>query len=72
MEDPPLPRYPEVQVTVRSRNRWAVASAIRLEMRRAGKDRREIDRVVAEVLAQEDPRAFQEACRRWVYLRPSA
>jgi len=72
MEDPPVPLYPEVQVTVRSPNRWAVASAIRQALRRAGKDRREIDRFLAEALAQDDPRAFQDTCRRWVSLRPSA
>jgi hypothetical protein len=66
------PRYPDVSVTLRSRNRWAVAAAIRLALRRAGKDRREIDRFVAEALSQDDPRALQELCRRWVDLRPSA
>ncbi len=72
MEEPPLPRYPEVQVTVRSRNRWAVASAIRQALRRAGKDRGEIERFLSEALAQDDPRAFQDACRRWVNFRQSA
>jgi hypothetical protein len=72
MEESPLPLYPEVQVTVRSPNRWAVASAIRQALRRAGKDRGEIDRFLDEALAQDDPRAFRETCRRWVYLRPSA
>ena len=72
MEEPPLPRYPEVQVTVRSRNRWAVASAIRQALRRAGKDRGEIERFLSEALAQDDPRAFQDACRRWVSFRQSA
>ena len=46
-----LPRYPDVQVTLRSRNRWAVAAAIRIALRRAGKERREIDRFLAEALA---------------------
>lgn len=57
---------------MRTRNRWAVAAAIRMAMRRAGKDRREIDRFLAEALAQDDPREFQAACRRWVDLRASA
>jgi len=67
-----LPRYPDVQVTLRSRNRWAVAAAIRIALRRAGKERREIDRFLAEALAEEDPRAFRDTCRRWVVLRPTA
>jgi hypothetical protein len=69
---PAAPRFPDVQVTLRSRNRWAVAAAIRLALRRAGKDRREIDRFVAAALAEDDPRALQELCRTWVVLRPSA
>ena len=71
------PRFPEVHVTLRTENRWAVASAIRLALRRAGKDRAEIDRFVAEAMsalaaadAGADPKAFQEVCRRWVRLQP--
>ena len=68
---PPLaaPLFPDVRVTVRSRNRWAVAAAIRQAMRRAGKDRREIDRFVNEALATESPDRLRDVCRRWVYLQ---
>jgi len=72
MHQTELPRYPDVQVTLRSRNRWAVVAAIRIALRRAGKERREIDRFLSEALSEEDPRAFREACRRWVVLRQSA
>ena len=65
------PRFPEVHVTVRTENRWAVASAIRQAMRRAGKDRAEIERFLAEALAFEDPEAFRSVCRRWVALHPA-
>lgn len=72
MDATPTPRYPDVQVTLSSRNRWAVAAAIRIALRRAGKERAEIERFLAEALAEDDPRAFREACRRWVVLRPTA
>jgi hypothetical protein len=65
------PRYPDVQVTLRTRNRWAVAAAIRIALRRAGKERQEIDRFLSEALAEDDPRAFRDTCRRWVVLRPT-
>ena len=68
----PPPRFPEVQVTLRTRNRWAVASAVRQAMRRAGKDRREIDLFLAEAMATQDPQELQETCNRWVNLKPLA
>ena len=49
---------------------WAVASAVRQALRRAGKDRREIDLFLAEVMATDDPQALQETCNRWVNLKP--
>ncbi len=67
---PTDPRFPEVQVTLRTRNRWAVASAVRQALRRAGKDRREIDLFLAEAMASDDPQALQETCNRWVRLNP--
>ncbi len=70
------PRFPEVHVTLRTENRWAVASAIRQALRRAGTDRAEIDRFVNEAMAAlesgDDPRRFQEVCNRWVKFQPTA
>lgn len=70
------PRFPEVHVTLRTENRWAVASAVRQAMRRAGTDRAEIDRFESEAMAAisagEDPRRFRELCQRWVRLQPAA
>jgi len=60
------PAYPDVRVTVRSRNRWAVAAAVRQALRRAGKDRAEIDRFVSEAVATDDPERLRDVCRRWV------
>jgi hypothetical protein len=64
-----LPVFPDIQVALRSRNRFAVAAAIRQALRRAGKDRREIDRFVAEAISAEDPDRLREVCRRWVRLQ---
>ena len=69
------PRFPEVHVTLRSENRWAVASAVRQALRRAGKDRSEIDRFEAEAMAAigaPDPEQLRQVCQRWVELSPSA
>ena len=44
---------------MRSRNRWAVAAAVRQALRRAGKDRREIDRFVREAISAESPEGLQ-------------
>ncbi len=63
------PQFPDLHVTVRSRNRWAVAAAIRQAMRRAGKDRNEIDRFVTEALETENPERLRDVCRRWVDLQ---
>ncbi len=65
----PAPAYPEVRVTVRSPNRWAVAAAVRQALRRAGTDRSDIDRFVREAMAADSPEHLQDVCRRWVRLQ---
>lgn len=65
----PLPAFPNVRVTVHSRNRWAVAAAIRLALRRAGTDPAAVDRFVTEALAAETPERLREVCRHWVRLQ---
>ena len=64
-----VPQFPDVRVAVRSRNRWAVAAAIRQALRRAGKERADIDRFLVEALAAEDPEQLREVCERWVRLQ---
>jgi len=69
------PRFPEVHVTLRSDNRWAVASAVRQALRRAGKDRSEIDRFESEAMAAmgaSDPELLRQVCSRWVQLQAVA
>jgi hypothetical protein len=66
---PPL--YPEVRVSVRSRNRYALVSAIRYGLRRAGTPHAEIERFSQEALSTQDPRRLEEICQQWVLLDPA-
>lgn len=59
------PRYPNVQVRVRSRNPLALISAIRIGLRRAGASHREIDRFSSEALGQDDPQRVRRICHEW-------
>lgn len=68
MDTPTLPFYPEVRVSVRSRNRFALVSAIRLGLRRAGTSPAEIQRFSQEALSEQDARRFEEICQAWVRL----
>jgi len=60
------PLYPQIHVTLRSRNRFALVSAIRYSLRRAGTPHAEIERFSQEALATQDPRSFEEICSHWV------
>jgi hypothetical protein len=62
------PLYPEIRVSLRSRNRFALVSAIRHGLRRAGTPPAEIDRFCQEALSTQDPRGLEEICNRWVRL----
>jgi hypothetical protein len=66
------PLYPSVRVSIRSRNPFALASAIRQGLRRAGTPRAEIERFTQEALSAQDPRHFEEVCSAWVFLDRSA
>ena len=62
------PLYPEIQICLRSRNRFALVSAVRHGLRRAGTPPAEIDRFSQEALSTQDPRGLVEICSRWVRL----
>jgi hypothetical protein len=66
MTNPPAPQFPDLHVTVRSRNRWAVRGDPAGDAPR--RERREIDRFVAEALRPRI-RPFGDVCRRWVDLQ---
>jgi len=60
------PLYPDVHISLHTRNRFAVVSAIRHGLRRAGTPAAEIERFCLEALGAQDPRSFEEICRDWV------
>jgi hypothetical protein len=66
------PLYPEIRISLRSRNRYAVVSAIRHGLRRAGRPPAEIDRFSQEALLIQDPRRLEELCGQWVRLESAA
>jgi hypothetical protein len=66
------PLYPQIHVALRSRNRFALVSAIRYSLRRAGTSPAEIERFSQEALSTQDTRRFEELCSHWVRMeRPS-
>ena len=62
------PLYPQIRISLRSRNRYAVVSAIRQGLRRAGTPPAEIDRFSQEALMIQDLRRLEELCNQWVLL----
>ena len=67
-----LPYIPRSTSPLRSRNRFALVSAIRYGLRQAGTSHAEIERFSQEALSTQDPRRFEELCRHWVRLdRPA-
>jgi hypothetical protein len=66
------PRYPSIRVTLRSRNPFALVSAVRHALRRAGTARDEVDRFSQEALTSASPKRVAEICRRWVAVDPAA
>lgn len=66
------PLYPNIKICLRSRNRFALVSAIRHGLRRAGTPPTEIDRFSSEALSTPDPRGLLELCSRWVRVESSA
>ena len=59
------PRYPEIHVRLRSRNPYALISAIRLALRQAHVDEAEVHRFTEEALESKEPRRMREVCRHW-------
>ncbi len=66
------PLYPDIRISLRSRNRYAVVSAIRHGLRRAGTPPAEIDRFSQEALMIQDQRRLEELCSQWVRLESAA
>lgn len=58
--------YPDIRLSLHSRNRFALVSAIRQMLRRAGTSHDEIERFSREALTTQDPQRFEELCDEWV------
>ena len=59
------PRYPDIQVALRSRNPFALVSAVRLALRRSGVEQGEILRFTEKALSVEQPERMREICSEW-------
>jgi hypothetical protein len=57
----------KIQVSLNSRNRYALVSAIRHALRRAGRERREIESFSRDALSATDAQAFEEVCSRYLH-----
>lgn len=64
-----VPRYPEIQITVHSRNPFALIGAVRQALRQAGVERDEIAAFSREAFdraaAEEE---IERVCNRWTRL----
>ena len=66
MPDRTPARYPELHVSIRSRNPLALVAAVREELRLAGAGHGAISRFTDQALARSDARHVQAVAERWV------
>ena len=59
------PRYPQIHVTVHSRNPCALIGAVRLALRQAGIDRSEIRTFSSEAFERPTADRVRQVCDRW-------
>jgi hypothetical protein len=59
------PRYPEIRVTVHSRNPCALIGAVRMALRQAGVDRDEIRAFSSEAFESPSADRVRRVCDRW-------
>jgi hypothetical protein len=69
IESKSMARYPQIRVSLDSANPMALVSKIRLELRRAGVGRLEIQQFSGEALTLDDPEGIREVCSQWVGIR---
>lgn len=61
-----MTRYPQIRVSLRSPNPFALVAAVREELRRAGVEKSEIELFSRQALASTDAGRIQEVCRQWI------
>lgn len=59
------PRYPQIHIHLRSRNPFALVSAVRQALRQYEVDDGEIFRFTEEALEHEEPARMREVCAAW-------
>ena len=59
-------RYPQIRISLRTRNPLVLVAAVRQELRRAGVEKDEIERFSEEALAGKDLQKAREVCNTWV------
>jgi SOS response regulatory protein OraA/RecX len=59
-------RYPQIRISLRTRNPLVLVAEVRQELRRAGVDRDEIHRFSEEALAGKNLQKAREVCNTWV------
>ncbi len=62
------PRYPEIQITVHSRNPFALIGAVRHGLRQAGVERQEIQAFSREAFDTDQEEEIERVCGRWAHL----
>ncbi len=64
--DRPLPRYPEISVSIRSPNPLALVAAVREELRLAGAEHDDISSFTDQALARPETTHVLEVTQRWI------
>ncbi len=59
------PRYPDIHVRLRSRNPFALVSAVRMALRGSHVDPGEIHRFTEEALESDEPQRMRQVCSNW-------
>ena len=62
---PSTPRYPDLRIRLRSRNPFALVSAVRQALRQCHVDGSEIERFTEEALRAEEPDRMKDVCAAW-------
>lgn len=59
------PRYPDIRISLRSRNPFALVSAVRQALRQSGIDEGEILTFTETALEDNHPERMREICAQW-------
>jgi len=62
------PRYPDLRISLRSRNPFALVSAVRQAMRHSGVDEVEILSFTEKALAANQPEHMRQVCSEWAWV----